>query len=141
MTRSRRQHVRTVRNIGTVGILAGGILSTTGAVVWGLISAELTAQKITVSPDSKLLPERPVRGPLTAYAQAEIINTHATAISDGKTFAELPQNDPNRPVIMNASFLRASLFTSVVSFGTAAFAIGLGLVTSLFGVALRRLGK
>ncbi|TCL78358.1 hypothetical protein EDF31_1185 [Curtobacterium sp. PhB142] len=141
MTRSRRQHVRTVRNIGTIGILAGGILSTTGAVVWGLISAELTAQKITVSPDSKLLPERPVRGPLTAYAQAEIINTHATAISDGKTFAELPQDDPNRAVIMNASFLRASLFTSVVSFGTAAFAIGLGLVTSLFGIALRRLGK
>ncbi|MEG8037783.1 hypothetical protein QP157_21445 [Sphingomonas sp. LR61] len=63
MTRSRRHHVSTVRNIGTIGILAGGILSTTGAVVWSLISAELTAQKITVSPDSKLLPERPVRGP------------------------------------------------------------------------------
>jgi ABC-type glycerol-3-phosphate transport system permease component len=140
MSRSRRHHARTVRNIGTIGILAGGILTATGAVVWGLISAELSAQKITVSPDSKLLPERPVRGPLTAYAQAEIINTHATAISDGKTFAELSQDDPNRPVIMNASFLRASLFTSVVSFGTAAFAIGLGLVTSLFGTALR-LGK
>ncbi|WP_259362951.1 hypothetical protein [Curtobacterium sp. ME12] len=97
MTRSRRQHVRTVRNIGTIGILAGGVLSATGAVVWRLVSAELTAQKIAVSPDSKLLPERPVRGPLTAYAQAEIINTHATAISDGKTFAELPRTTRTGP--------------------------------------------
>jgi hypothetical protein len=31
-----------------------------------------------------------------------------------------------RATMMNASFLRASLFTSVVSFGVAAFAMGMG---------------
>ena len=37
---------------------------------------------------------------------------------------------------MNASFLRASLFTSVVSFGVAAFAIGAGVLIGLVGWAL-----
>jgi hypothetical protein len=36
---------------------------------------------------------------------------------------------------MNASFLRASLFTSVVSFGVAAMAAGVGLVLFLLGLA------
>ena len=38
--------------------------------------------------------------------------------------AELPQDDPTRETVMNGSFLRASLFTSVVSFGVAAMAMG-----------------
>ena len=42
---------------------------------------------------------------------------------------------------MNGSFLRASLFTSVVSFGIAAMAMGLGIVFVLVGVALRVLGR
>jgi hypothetical protein len=39
--------------------------------------------------------------------------------------------------MMNASFLRASLFTSVVSFGVAAFAIGIGIL-SISSVRLSR---
>jgi hypothetical protein len=40
---------------------------------------------------------------------------------------------------MTASFLRASLFTSVVSFGVAAFAFGVGIVLILVGWALHRI--
>ena len=39
---------------------------------------------------------------------------------------------------MNGSFLRASLFTSVVAFGVAALVMGLGLLFILIGVALRK---
>jgi hypothetical protein len=42
---------------------------------------------------------------------------------------------------MTASFLRASLFTSVVSFGVAAFAFGLGLLLLLTGWALLRIER
>jgi hypothetical protein len=35
----------------------------------------------------------------------------------GKTYAELAPDDPNRTTVMTASFLRASLFASVVSSG------------------------
>ena len=42
---------------------------------------------------------------------------------------------------MQASFLRASLFTSVVAFGVAALAAVLGVVLVLIGWALRSLGR
>jgi hypothetical protein len=41
--------------------------------------------------------------------------------------------------MMTASFLRASLFTSVVSFGVAAFAFGVGVLFIAFGWAIRTL--
>jgi hypothetical protein len=40
---------------------------------------------------------------------------------------------------MNGSFLRASLFTSVLAFGVAALAMGLGLVLAAIGLCLRSL--
>ena len=42
---------------------------------------------------------------------------------------------------MTASFLRASLFTSVVSFGVAAMAMGLGVIFVLIGIALLLLAR
>jgi hypothetical protein len=39
---------------------------------------------------------------------------------------------------MNGSFLRASLFTSVVSFGVAAMAMGMGVLFILVGLALTK---
>ena len=39
---------------------------------------------------------------------------------------------------MNGSFLRASLFTSVVAFGVAALVMGLGVVFGMVGYAITR---
>jgi hypothetical protein len=86
-------------------------------------------------------PSEPVDGPLTAYAQADVINEHALEESDGLTYAQLDQDDPRRETVMTASFLRASLFTSVVSFGVAAFAFGLGVLLLLIGWALLRIER
>jgi hypothetical protein len=44
-----------------------------------------------------------------------------------------------RTSVMNGSFLRASLFTSVVSFGVAALVMGVGVVFGLTGYAIIRL--
>lgn len=82
-----------------------------------------------------------VAGPLTAYVQADIIQHHALDASGGKTYAELEKDDPVRATMMNASFLRASLFTSVVSFGVAAFAMGVGILSIIFGFAVHRLAS
>ena len=71
------------------------------------------------------------------YTEAETIEKHALEASGGKTYAELDQDDPMRQTMMTASFLRASLFTSVVSYGVALFAAGVGIVLVLFGWALR----
>ena len=46
-----------------------------------------------------------------------------------------------RATVMNASFLRASLFTSVVAYGVSLFAAGVGVISILFGWALHRLAN
>ena len=131
---------RTVRLLGALVIVAGLILGAAGAGTWAMVQTSLAGENITVAEDAARFGGEPVDGPLTAYYQADIIEHHALEASGGKTYAELDREDPVRAVVMNGSFLRASLFTSVVSFGIAAMAMGLGIVFVLVGVALRVLG-
>lgn len=128
-----------VKAIGVLGILGGIALILVGVVVWVMVASQLRAENITIPDDAMAFQGQVVQGPFTAYVQADIIQHHALEASGGKTYAELPQDDPIRATMMNASFLRASLFTSVVSFGVAAFAIGVGILFLLVGWALRRL--
>lgn len=130
-----------VKVVGILGILGGIALIVVGIVVWIMVSSQLRAENITIPDDAIAFQGQTVQGPFTAYVQADIIQTHALHASDGKTYAELEQDDPVRAVMMNASFLRASLFTSVVSFGVAVFAMGVGILSILFGWALHRLGS
>lgn len=130
-----------VKVVGILGILAGIVLIVAGLVVWIVVSTQLQAERITVPDDAMAFQGATVAGPFTAYVQADIIQQHALELSGGKTYAELPMDDPARATLMNASFLRASLFTSVVSFGVAAFAIGIGILSILFGWALHRLAS
>lgn len=128
-----------VRLVGLLSILAGIVLIVAGAVTWYVVTDQLSAQNITVSEDADMFAGKKVNGPLDAYAQAQVIDKHALESTGGKTYAELAQDDPLREVAMNASFLRASLFTSVVAYGVALFAMGMGLLWILLGWALRRL--
>jgi hypothetical protein len=89
-----------------------------------------------VSEDADHFAGDKVDGPFTAYSEANTIEKHALEASGGQTYAELPRDDPRRQTVMTASFLRASLFTSVVAFGIAALAAGLGVVFILLGWAL-----
>ncbi|WP_395656782.1 aromatic ring-opening dioxygenase LigA [Nocardioides sp.] len=130
-----------VRVVGFIVIVLGALFVVAGAGTYAVVSATLADQKITVSDDAAHFAGRDVRGPFTAYAQANTINKHATEIAGGKTYAELPQDDPNRQTVMTASFLQASLFTSVVAFGVAAFVAVMGIVLVLLGWCLLRLGR
>jgi len=102
---------------------------------------QLAAEKIVVSEAAPFLGGWAVDGPLTAYAEAAAINDHALEASGGLTYAELDREDPTRETVMTASFLRASLFTSVVAFGVAFFAFGIGIVLILIGWALLRVER
>src|SRR4051794_37755998 len=129
----------TVRVLALLTIIAGVVYIILGAVTWGAVSSNLAAEKITVSDDATNFQGQLVDTPWEAWVQADIINTHALAASDGKTYAELPQDDPTRSTVMTASFLRASLFTSVVAFGVGLLVVGTGIVLILIGWALRAL--
>ena len=127
--------------VGLLVIIAGVILLVAGVGAYVAVQQTLSAEHITVSDDAAHFAGDNVEGPFTAYEQAQTIEKHAKKIAGGKTYAELPQDDPNRTTVMTASFLRASLFTSVVAFGVAALVVGLGIVFVLLGWAVRRLGR
>lgn len=133
--------IRQSRGVGVVGlisIIAGVLMILAGGATWWAVADKLSQEGIVVSEDASFLAGKKVNDPFSAFAQAEVINKHALEMSDGQTYAELEQDDPRRDTVMNASFLRASLFTSVVSFGVAALVVGLGVLFILVGWALRR---
>ena len=132
---------RLVTFLGTLVLVAGVILGLSGAGTWALVQTSLADERITVAEDAERFGGQAVNGPFTAYYEADIIEKHALEASGGKTYAELDREDPVRATVMNGSFLRASLFTSVVSFGVAAMAMGLGVVFVLIGIALRAIAK
>jgi hypothetical protein len=150
---------------GILMILAGGI--TWGAVTLQLKAENITVAAVTPA-NPGWLAGKPVVDPLTAYAQAAAINHHALAGTGGRTYSELGDDekalkanlaanglskdeiakDPDlqalgevRDSAMTGSFLRASLFTSIVAFGIAALVIGLGILFILIGRALRRISS
>jgi hypothetical protein len=130
-----------VKAVGILGIIGGALLILVGVIAWIGVTNQLTAEKITIPDDAAYFAGQQVTGPFTAFVQADTINRHALEASDGKTYAELDQDDPVRSTVMQASFLRASLFTSVVAYGVSLFAVGVGVLTILFGWALHRLAS
>jgi hypothetical protein len=126
-----------MRKLASLGSLILGVLLIVGSVgTWVMVSSTLAEQRIE-TPSDACLPERTVDGPFTAYCQAKIIEQHALDSTDGATYAELDREDPLRNVAMNASFLQASLFTSVLAFGVAAMAFALGVLFILIGLGIR----
>ena len=130
-----------VRISGLVVAIIGALMLIGGATTWGLVQSQLSNEKITVAEDARWFAGDDVNGPFTAYSQADIINHHALEASKGKTYAELDREDPVRQVVMNGSFLRASLFTSVLAFGVSALAMGLGVVQILLGLSMRKVAE
>jgi hypothetical protein len=132
---------RSPRFVGTVAIVLGICAFVAGIVVWGIVRYQLSEQKITVSSDAPFLAGKDVKGPFTAFAQAAAINQHALKAGGGKTYAELPQDDPNRSTVQTADFLQASLYTSVVAFGVAFLVSVLGVIFFLIGLTLHELDR
>ena len=104
-----------------------------------------------------MLPGDAVDGPFSAFAEAQIINDAREHAAEGKTYAQLgaevkaaeaagdtalaEELQGQRTTVMNASFLRASLFTSVIAYGVAALVMGLGVILALVGWAFTSVAK
>jgi ABC-type sugar transport system permease subunit len=127
--------MRTTASI--VAIVVGIVMAVAGVVTWVVVSSTLSEQKIVVADDASCLAGDEVDGPFSAFCQADVIDQHTKNITGGLTYAELDQEDPNRATAMDSAFLQASLFTSVVAFGVAFMAFGVGIVLALIGFGLR----
>lgn len=135
-------------------LVASPVLVAAGGATWALITQQLKEQKITVPASADQFAGRQVVGPITAYAQAAVIEKHSLAMASGRTFAELGEDvqqakasgdtelaerlTRTRETVMQGNLLRASLFTSVLAYGVAALTMGLGVLTGLLGSALPR---
>ncbi len=129
------------RIMSIVIIVAGVIMIILGSYSYYLVHRELADEHIVVSDDAETLAGDDVDGPFSAYSEATIIKVHAADIADGQTYAQLERDDPRREQVMTSSFLRASLFTSVVAFGVAALVVALGVLFILVGVAILALDR
>lgn len=150
-------NAKPIKIIGLASLIAGLVMLIAGAITWGTVTSQLKSENITVPADASSNAGKQVAGPFTAWSQADIIKKHALHGAEGKTYAELgaeikkaeAANDTAaaekwtkaRTSAMNGSFLRASLFTSIVSYGISALVMGLGLLSSLVGWALMRAAK
>jgi hypothetical protein len=129
------------RIIAIIMIVAGCIMIVAGSFTYYLVHRELADEKIVVSDDAENFAGDEVDGPFSAYSEATVIKKHAAEIADGQTYAQLDREDPRREQVMTSSFLRASLFTSVVAFGVAALVVGLGVLFIGIGIALIALDR
>lgn len=102
----------------------------------------LVREHITVAKDA---PNVALRGKLvndaaTAEAEAEAIWMHTMKATNGKSYAELPKDDPARATAKDGAFLRTGLMLSVAAFGVADLVVGLGWGFIVLGVFLVLVG-
>lgn len=135
-------------------VVIGALMVIGGIVAWAAVSANLRAENMTVPADATSNAGKQVAGPFTAWSMQEIIHHHAMSATDGLTYADLGDtvnaakdefgdDSPEfaaaqdlRNTAMTASFLRSSLFTSVLAFGVSALATGTGAMGVLGGTAV-----
>ena len=126
------------RQIASIASLVLGVLLIIGSLgTWVMVSNTLSDQRITTPDDAVCLPDTDVNGPFSAYCQAMTIDRNVLESTDGQRYAEIDREDPMRDVAQSASFLQASLFTSVLAFGVAAMALAVGLLFILIGLGMR----
>ncbi len=126
--------------ISSIFAITAGILLLIGGV-WGIMfTYKSIAQEKIVTPSDASIPEKPVRGPFTLKAQADIIRKHTLKSTGGKTFAEMPRQIPKldengqqvldidgKPV-MTANTARDMWITAT----TLTTALNLGILTYVF---------
>jgi hypothetical protein len=139
-----------------LGSLAGGIF---GAwYTWD----QAVAQDVT-TPDDAVIPETPVRGPFTMWAQSDIITHHQLDNSGGLYYSqmprEIPQVDENGAAVldengeqvmvpnearaswMGATTLTTALGLGIVAYALSAFAVVIGLTLMVIGYVFLQIRK
>ena len=132
-----------------LAVLVGVIMVIGGA--WGVMFTyqNVAGEKIVTTEDASI-PNKPVRDPMTLKAQADVIRKHVLNTTNGKTYAEMPQQvakldasgsailgtDGKPEMIPNAArniWITATTLTTALNLGIIAYLIS-GL-TILFGLS------
>ena len=156
---------RTSRILAIAGIVAlvVGVFSVAGGVFGAWYTYDQATAQNVVTPDDAAIPETPVRGPFTMWAQSDIITHHQLDNTDGLYYAEMEREVPQldeagQPVLdengeqvmvpnearaswINATALTTTLGLGIVSYALSAFAIAAGVALALAGYAFLHIRK
>src|SRR4051794_8499724 len=91
--------------LGVALIGAGAFMVYEGRTAHNQVRDTLADERIVSAEDADI-PLVPVTGPAEAKAQADAIKGHMLKTTNGKTYAELDRNDPNRALYLNSITLR-----------------------------------
>lgn len=143
-------------------IIAGLILVLGG--LWGIkFTYENISREHIVTPEDAAIPNAPVADPLTLKAQADIIRHHALTMTEGKTYAQMPQQIPSldengqpilddkgepvmvpnaaRNIWITVTALTTALNLGILTYAFSAFTILMGLISIWTGVVFFLLSK
>jgi hypothetical protein len=134
--------LRTSKLISFVAILAivVGIGSMLGGIAGGIYTYQQAAVENITTPDDAAIAEAPVRGPLTMWAQSDIITQHQLDRTEGLRYAEMERlvpmvdeagepviGDDGEPVMVpnetRLSWIDATSLTTVLNMGIMAYAL------------------
>jgi hypothetical protein len=166
-----RRHIDTDRKSRTALILAiAGVLAIVvgfGSLAGGMFGIWYTydqavAQDVT-TPDDAVIPETPVRGPFTMWAQSDIITHHQLDSTEGLYYSQMermvPEVDETGEVVLDengeavmvpnparASWIPATTLTTalglgIVSYALSGFAIAIGLTLIAVGYTFFHIRK
>jgi hypothetical protein len=138
-----------------------------GSVLGGIVGASFTYQQAAVeditTPDDAILAEVPVRGPLSMYAQSDIITQHQLDRTGGLRFSQMDRMVPlvdeagdavldeageavlvpneERMSWIDATSLTTVLNVGIMAYALAAFAIVVGLTLFALGLIVFKLRR
>lgn len=149
--------------VSAILAMAVGFGSIAGGVFGAWYTWDQAVAQNVVTPDDAAIPNTPVRGPFTMWAQADIITHHQLGNTDGLYYAEMdrtvpdvdengaPVLDDNGEVVMvpnearaswfNATTLTTALSLGIVSYALAAFAFVTGLTLVAVGFVFLQIRK
>lgn len=145
-----------------LAIIAGIVLVAGG--VWGIyFTCQNIEREKIVTPKDASISEKPVKGPFTLKAQADVIRKHTLNITGGKTYAEMPRqvqkldanNQPvfdqeGKPVMVENTarniWITATTLTTALNLGILTYVFSglillFGLISIWTGIVFYKLGK
>jgi hypothetical protein len=131
MNKSLSAVIAMVLSIVLIG--AGAVMVFQGLDAREQVRVSLVAENIT-TPEDATIPNVPVDSAATAMAQAEIIQKHTLEATEGRTWADMDREDPQRPFYLSAVTLRTSLMSAYMAFKIADLVIGLGALFLAIGL-------
>lgn len=151
-----------LRVSSVLAVIVGATMIGSGA--WGIFfTYKNIAQEKIVTPVDASIPGKPVRGPFTLRAQADIIREHTLELTEGKTFAEMPRQIPKmdnsgqpivgvdgepvmtpntaRDIWITATTLTNALNLGIISYAFSGLVLLFGCIFICAGIIFRALSR